>query len=182
MKKLLLIVLIVIIYIVANGINVIERVLNQEDTEQLEEKDDEHSSYTWTDDVLDSPQSEQMTTPPKEDDIIQKYESTFEALKENTIIEIEEIKEEVLANLKEDPNPLQIGAIVLKYEQKATKLENEIDERFNGFFENYKQELKRYGYSTASVVKLERKYKRTKSQLKRDLVQEANAWIEERNF
>ncbi|MGP4073852.1 hypothetical protein ACTWQB_15080 [Piscibacillus sp. B03] len=182
MKKLLLIVLIVMIYVVTNGINVIERVLNQEETEQIEQENDESSSYTWTNDVLDSPQSEQMTAPPKEDDIIQKYESTFEELKENTINEIEEIKEEVLANLNEDPNPLQIGAIVLKYEQKATKLENEIDERFNGFFETYKQELNRYGYSTASVVKLERKYKRTKSQLKRDLVQEANAWIEERNF
>ena len=54
MKKLLLIVLIVMIYVVTNGINVIERVLNQEETEQIEQENDESSSYTWTNDVLDA--------------------------------------------------------------------------------------------------------------------------------
>ncbi|SEQ67769.1 hypothetical protein [Piscibacillus halophilus] len=185
MRKLLLVIAIIMIYLVSNGISWVERSLNQLDKEEIETTEESEAQPTtnrWGDDILYIEPSEE-NQKPDEEQIIRKYETTFEDLKEETVNEIGEMKEEVLSELDEDTNPLKMGALVLKYEQKATQLEEDIDQKFTEFFDSYKSELNRHGYSTNSVSKLERQYKRTKSQLKNELVKEANTWIEEqKNF
>ncbi|WP_377328803.1 hypothetical protein [Piscibacillus salipiscarius] len=159
-----------------------DRILDYNFTsEKQSETNQDKESYTWTDDVLPRTPTNQ-TTQPDEDDIINKYETSYEELKQETITEVEQIKENVLSELEEDPNPLKLGAMAIKYEQKATELENDIDQKFEELFEAFEQELDRYGYSKASVVKLERKYKSTKTDLKNELVKEASAWMEGRKF
>ncbi|WP_279401246.1 hypothetical protein [Piscibacillus salipiscarius] len=95
-----------------------DRILDYNFTsEKQSETNQDKESYTWTDDVLPRTPTNQ-TTQPDEDDIINKYETSYEELKQETITEVEQIKENVLSELEEDPNPLKLGAMAIKYEQK----------------------------------------------------------------
>lgn len=80
MRKFLLILSILIIYFVINGVNTVDRILDYNFTsEKQSETNQDKESYTWTDDVLPRTPTNQ-TTQPDEDDIINKYETSYEEL------------------------------------------------------------------------------------------------------
>ncbi|GEL78814.1 hypothetical protein [Tenuibacillus multivorans] len=180
MRMILLALVIIAYVVVTSGLSYFDRLVKNEVEQDLEEHvpQEENDSRKWVDEALYIDELEQPTKP-KLTDITSKYESKFENLKQETIDHIEQLKQDVLNEVNEDSNPLTLGVTIIKYEKKADELERQIDEKFNELFQTYLSELKQFGYTTNPVKQLERKYSRTKRSIKNDLVQEANAWIED---
>ncbi|RPF54343.1 hypothetical protein [Aquisalibacillus elongatus] len=176
MRKLLLVLAIFIFYIVTNSLQQVDRILHHEVETELET--DEEEKTPWVDDTLNA--EDAWLSKPNVNQIKSKYKSEFERLTEDTLSYINDLKEDILAEVNnKDTNTLTLGMTILKYEKKATQLEEEIDTSYQKLFQEYQSELRRNGYSTTHVKQLKRQYSETKSDIKDDLYQEANAWIEE---
>ncbi|TFB24398.1 hypothetical protein E3U55_02550 [Filobacillus milosensis] len=181
MRKLLFILLIIMLYFSFNyGMKYLNYALDLEVEKEINEAKVSltPSEPRWVDEAIYI-EEHKDDIKPKFETVVSQYEARFDLLKTETLDHIEQLKTEVLGNLNTETNPLTLGMTILKYEKKAEQLEQEIDQTFDDFFKNYLSRLHQLGYSTTPVKKLERQYEYTKRNIKNELVQEANSWIEE---
>ncbi len=102
----------------------------------------------------------------KEPNEISSYDIKFEQLHQQTLTEIKELADEFKDDLADQENALSQSMLFFKYEKKAREFEEEIDNRFDEFLTELKENT-----DIDEGKRLEKKYTSKYEQAKKKLVE-----------